>query len=159
MSLLEKDAVEAPIVKWAKAHKFLVVKVRFVENGYPDRLFISPFGHTIFIEMKRLGEEPEPLQRYRLKELQRRGIPAYWVDNSLAGITILQAALEPETLPRERDQDASVSSIRGLIVGSGTREDVDGPSYDKDPTEPEPDQVCPDNSSDLPNGDDVAGRD
>lgn len=156
MSLLEKDAVEAPIVKWAKANKFLVVKVRFVENGYPDRLFISPFGHTIFIEMKRLGLEPEPLQRYRIKELQNRGIPAFWVDNPFAGISILKEALESKALPRERDQNAVVTSIRRSIVGPGIGENSDVPRNYQDIAQPGSHQVRPDRSADLPDGDDVA---
>jgi hypothetical protein len=131
MHVLEKE-IEERVVTWAKRNDFLTPKVKFVENGYPDRLFISPNGHTIFIEFKRPGEIPEPLQVYRLKELQRRGIPAVWCDTALAAIRILQACLESEGLPETSDPTPIKSSVRGALTRPRLGQDVDGPRYDKD---------------------------
>lgn len=139
MSLLEKD-IEERVVRWAKERGFLTPKVRFIEIGYPDRLFISPYGHTIFIEFKRPGEKPDPIQNLRIKQLTNRSIPAYWVDSYEQAIFILKAAVDSKGLPDPSDQTPVVSSIRRAISRSRAGQDVDGPRYDKDTEEQRVDQ-------------------
>jgi len=156
--VLEKD-IEGRVVKWAQKYKFLVVKVRFHDVGYPDRLFISPKGHTIFIEFKRPGEKPEPIQDFRIRMLRARGIPAYWANNFLTAVAILKAALDPETVPAPGDQAPSISSIGGAIPRPRPREDIDGPRYPQDSEDEgslhtRVDRVS--NSTDVP---DMAGGD
>lgn len=145
--MLEK-AIESRVVAWAKKKGFLAVKVKFNDNGYPDRLFISRKGHTIFIEFKVPGEIPEPLQEYRITELQTRGIPAYWTDNYDDAILILSAALEPEKLPEESGQASIRAGVRRALLRprpgenqyrlSGPenslreRDDPEGPNYSAD---------------------------
>lgn len=129
--MLEKN-IEGSVVKWAKERGFLTPKVRFVEVGYPDRLFISPKGHTIFIEFKVPGKRPDPIQYYRLEQLRQRNIPAYWADTYVESINILKAALEPEELSEASHTPAVVASIRRAISRSRSGQDVDGPRYDKD---------------------------
>lgn len=51
----------------------------------PDRLCILPNGRTIYIELKRPGEVPEPLQSKRHKQLRDRGHTVYVID-SLQGV-------------------------------------------------------------------------
>jgi hypothetical protein len=112
MSVLERE-IENVVVSWAKKHGFLTPKVKFAEAGYPDRLFISPKGHTIFIEFKVPGEQPDKLQYYRINELLKRGVPAYWSCDYRDAIGILEAALEPPLLPGESDPpDAEPSGGR-----------------------------------------------
>lgn len=123
MSVLEKS-IEDIVVMWARKNGFLAPKVTFAEAGWPDRLFISPLGHTIFIEFKRPGYRPDPLQEYRLEALRRRSIPAYWCDNTVEGINILKAAVEPARLPDTSDKAPVVPIRSGAILGSGTGEDV-----------------------------------
>jgi hypothetical protein len=125
--------IENEVVAWAKKKGFLTPKVRFVEVGYPDRLFLSPKGHTIFIEFKRPGKRPEPIQAYRINELARRGIPAFWCDTVHGALTILAAALEPEVVPRASDSDALGASISRIVSGSRTGQDVDNPSDVQNP--------------------------
>jgi hypothetical protein len=38
-------------------------KVRFFENGFPDRIFWLPNGSPFLVEFKRLGELPRPKQK------------------------------------------------------------------------------------------------
>lgn len=123
MSVLEKN-IEQTVVDWAKEHGFLALKVKFVDNGYPDRLFISPSGHTIFIEFKRPGEQPRPLQSYRIAELVKRGIPATWTNSAVEGINILRAALESSRLPDESNSYAAGSSSGGVISGPWTGKNI-----------------------------------
>lgn len=37
------------------------------EAGIPDRLVILPGGKCIFVELKREGERPRPIQDYRIQ--------------------------------------------------------------------------------------------
>jgi len=127
MTLLEKD-IEIPVCNWAKKHGFLTPKVKFAEAGWPDRLFISPIGHTIFIEFKRPPFKPDRLQEYRLAQLRQRGIPAYWVDSIIEGINILKAAVEPARLPEPGDSVVAFPSRSGSVLGSGTGQDEHMPS-------------------------------
>lgn len=132
MSGLEKD-IEDVVVNWAKKNGFLAPKVKFAEAGWPDRLFISPIGHTIFIEFKRPGFKPDPLQEFRLDQLRKRGIPATWTDNTVEGINILKAAVEPARLPEEGDSVVAFPSRSGSILRPGTGEDVNLSSRIEDP--------------------------
>jgi hypothetical protein len=132
MSELEKD-IENKVCKWAAGRGFICLKIKFVETGWPDRLFISPEGHTIFIEFKRRGHVPTPLQMYRITELQKRGIPASWHDTYVGAVTTLKAALESAPVSGTSDKAATVSSIGGPVPGPGTREDLNGTSDVQDP--------------------------
>ena len=42
-------------------------------NGIPDTLAVR-CGKIVFIEFKRIGKNPEPLQEYRIKKLREQGI-------------------------------------------------------------------------------------
>lgn len=130
--VLEKD-IESRVVAWATKKDFLCPKFQSSENGWPDRLFISPYGHTIFIEFKRPGEKPRKLQLYRISEIIKRGIPAFYCDSVADAIEILEAALDPENLPKASDPASPQSDVCRVVSRSGPRQDVDGPCYDQDP--------------------------
>src|SRR6267378_1323346 len=130
MHILERE-IEGKVVNWARRHGFLTPKVKFVEAGYPDRLFISPYGHTIFIEFKVPGGKPDLIQLHRIKELKDRRIPAFWVDSELGALTILKAALEPTSVPRESDPADVVPIRSGSLSRPGTREVLSGTSFVK----------------------------
>lgn len=118
--------IENRVVEWANKHGFLTPKIKFAERGWPDRLFISPYGHTFFIEFKRPGTNPEkdePLQVHRILQLHERGIPAVFCDNYFAGIRMLQICLEPENLPRESRPSPIKSGISSTLSRSGSGKD------------------------------------
>lgn len=104
---LEK-AIEGRVRAYARGRGWKSLKVKFVDAGYPDRMFILP-GRICFIEFKRPGHEPEPLQNHRLLELLAYGIPATWTDNYDDAVAFLeeQAKLGAQTLSREGDPAAS----------------------------------------------------
>lgn len=137
MSVLEK-VDENYVVEWAEKRKFICLKIRFGVRGYPDRLFISPTGHTIFMEFKRAGlkktfEQKERLQAYRLMELQSRGIPAFIVDSRIEAINILKAALESTSISTSCDTAVAGAIRRGATFGPRPRENVVLLGRDKDP--------------------------
>lgn len=68
-----RDAVKA---KGGMAFKFVSPSKR----GVPDRLIVLN-GKVSFLELKRKGKEPEPLQHYWIDWLNAHGISAGWADN------------------------------------------------------------------------------
>lgn len=155
---LEK-AIEADVVKWAKKRGFLAPKVKFAEDGYPDRLFISPKGHTIFIEFKRPGQHPEPIQAYRIEQLQRRGVPAFWVDTEFEGISILSTALEPETVSGAGDLVTLIPSGRGALPRPRFGKDIGDISHVQNPKSEGVRQETPDSGPSETGLQGLAGRD
>ena len=56
---------------------------KFVSPGFagmPDRLVILPDGKCGFVEVKRRGEKPRPLQQMRHGMLRRLGFKVYVLD-------------------------------------------------------------------------------
>jgi hypothetical protein len=51
------------------------------DAGWPDRLVLISGGRPAFMEFKRPGEVPRPLQIHRLETLIKLGYDACWVDN------------------------------------------------------------------------------
>src|ERR1700761_5726810 len=145
--MMSETQIEDKVCEWAKLNGYLTPKVKFAEKGWPDRMFISPYGATIFIEFKRLGGVPDDIQEYRLKELHKRGVPVACCDSVFTAIRLLQDALTPPSppelaaarIPKASDQAATVTRECGIIFGpragenqrrlSGP-EDPEGPRYD-----------------------------
>ena len=50
-------------------------------SGAPDRLILFPGGKIFFVELKRPGEEPRPLQKVRIRKLREMGFHAEVLDN------------------------------------------------------------------------------
>ena len=51
-------------------------------DGMPDRLVLLPMGRIAFVEVKRYGEKPRPLQEARHGMLRRLGFPVYVLDDA-----------------------------------------------------------------------------
>ena len=77
----EKD-MERKLVKAVKAAGGVCPK--FVSPGFdgmPDRLILLPMGCLAFVEVKRHGEKPTPLQQARHGMLRRLGFKVYVLDD------------------------------------------------------------------------------
>lgn len=77
--------VRDPVVKWAKKMGLRHVRMSFrpgVTIATPDDLFLSTEGRSAWIEFKRPGKEPTPLQWERLRWLYEHGHAAEWHDNA-----------------------------------------------------------------------------
>lgn len=48
--------------------------------GLPDRLVILPGGRHVYIELKRAGGKPDPLQEYQMDKLRRQGCEVYLLE-------------------------------------------------------------------------------
>lgn len=88
--------VRDPVVRWAKRQGVVYQRLSFrpgVTAGLPDDLFLLPRGLAFFIEFKRPGGTPTPLQAHKLAKLNELGFRAEWFDNSDAACAALAQAL------------------------------------------------------------------
>lgn len=77
---MKESAIQSMIIKQLDSWGWMVVKlIQTNTNGIPD-LMAMRNGKVVFIEVKRKGEEPEPLQKHRLNQINEKGIMAFWVD-------------------------------------------------------------------------------
>jgi hypothetical protein len=158
MSVLERD-IEWEVSRWAIKHGFLAPKVKFVENGWSDRLFIGPRGGLVFIEFKRPGQEPTRLQYFRGECLQNRGIMWEWFDNAAGAIDFLKAILDATSIPGAGSEAPSEPRVGGIILRPRFGKDVDSAGCVPDSEGTEISEEDVDRSSDGSNVQGLAGRD
>ena len=61
-------------IKQLEKEGYYVIKlISTNKNGIPDLIAIPPNSGVLFSEVKRKGKNPDPLQEYRLKELEAHG--------------------------------------------------------------------------------------
>lgn len=91
---LEKE-IEAKIGQYAKSKGCLYYKFTSPANrAVPDRMIITPNGVVGFLEVKRKGERPTPLQDFELQRLKRLKANAAWCDSVDDGIWFVGWLLE-----------------------------------------------------------------
>jgi hypothetical protein len=74
--ILERKLVQAVKAMGGIAPKFISPGF----DGMPDRLVLLPPGRIAFVEVKRHGEKPRPLQVARHGMLRRLGFKVYVLD-------------------------------------------------------------------------------
>jgi hypothetical protein len=74
-------SVEQDVLQYCRELGIICCKLKLAsESGWPDRsLFYR--GHAMFLELKRKGERPTPLQLYTLDVLEKAGFDARWSDD------------------------------------------------------------------------------
>ena len=88
-SRLEKD-IEREVTGFATSLSILQVKLNLAgQKGWPDRMYLYK-GRTAFVEYKRPGEAPEPIQLHIHKLLREQDFPVFVIDNADYGITIIK---------------------------------------------------------------------
>lgn len=98
-STLEKH-LEDKAVTYALGLGYLHWKMNALgSKGKPDQLFQTPLGEYIWVEFKRMGEQPEPLQRYWARQITMRGGLVYGCDDYEHARAIFHNHLEPAALP------------------------------------------------------------
>ena len=79
---MREKTIEQKLVQAVKAMGGIAPK--FVSPGFdgmPDRLVLLPTGIIAFVEVKRHGEKPRPLQEARHGLLRRLGFEVYVLDD------------------------------------------------------------------------------
>lgn len=92
-----ESSTEGKSVDYAESIGYISLKVRVTgQRGWPDHLFINPYGHHVWIEFKKKGKKPRKLQAHRLKQLHEQGASAYWTDNYEDAKRILNSEVESQ---------------------------------------------------------------
>lgn len=113
MQVLE-SAIERRVVNWARKRGWRVKKLNGVaDRGWPDRLFVGP-GFTAFIEFKRPGATPTPLQGSAIEELIELSQNVEWFSDADEAIQWL-LRLEAESVPAARGQVALRARRRRVV--------------------------------------------
>lgn len=68
-------------------------------KGKPDQLFQTPYGLYFWVEFKRMGEDPTPLQRYWARQITTRRGLVYGCDNYEHAKSIFHNHLDPSAVP------------------------------------------------------------
>ncbi len=93
--------VRDPVVRFAKARGVIHIRMAFrpgVTAGCPDDLFLIPGGLALFIEFKRPGKEPTPLQAHKLEKMRELGFAAIWTDSADQARAAITQALDTAAL-------------------------------------------------------------
>ena len=74
--------IESALAKQAKDAGGLALKlISPGVAGLPDRLVLLPGGRILFVELKRHGEKPRPLQRKRHRQIAALGFIVLIIDS------------------------------------------------------------------------------
>ena len=78
---MTESTIEKALVAHCKARGLLTYKFSSpAHRGVPDRVIMGG-GKLMFIELKRPGKEPTPLQQRELQRIREAGVHAYWSSN------------------------------------------------------------------------------
>jgi hypothetical protein len=78
---MKEATIEKYLYDQCKARGYCCYKfVSPAQPGVPDRVVIGR-GRVLFIELKRPGRKPTPLQAHHINEIQRNGGCAIWLDS------------------------------------------------------------------------------
>ncbi len=80
-------------------------------RSWPDRMFVKDGGRTWYIEYKRPGEGPTPLQEAMITALRRLGHRVYLVDHAGEGRRIIESEMM-SLLPSGYADDGSPRRFR-----------------------------------------------
>lgn len=69
---MSESKVQSRLIQQLKSEGCYVIKLSVTNKpGIPDLICIRPSGIAEFYEVKQPGKEPDPLQKYRMKELSK----------------------------------------------------------------------------------------
>lgn len=92
---MSEQAIQTAVVKHARRAGVLARKLDFGQ-GWPDFMFLHS-GRVLFIEFKRPGERPTPLQVHMHTLLQLAGFRVCTVDDVDIGVTLVDNFKENKT--------------------------------------------------------------
>ena len=78
--IFEKD-LEKRLVREIEKLGGEALKFNSTKSGMPDRLILIPKGRAYFVEMKKPGEKPRPLQLKRKRDLEKLGFQVEVIDS------------------------------------------------------------------------------
>ncbi len=94
---MREKQIEQALIKAVKQKGGICPK--WVSPGYagvPDRIVLLPKGRAAFVEVKRKGENPRPLQVHRHRQLRALGFKVYVLDDTKDIEKILREVMQNE---------------------------------------------------------------
>lgn len=118
--MLEKE-IEKKVCEYAKGRGFLVYKFSSPNHvGVPDRMFIAPHQRAFWIEFKREGGKPTPVQIRECRKLRDCGFEVYLVDSVEEGKLVIDDQFD-------RAKAAMVAwEIGSMLVGAAQEQQDEG---------------------------------
>jgi Holliday junction resolvase len=78
---MSESKIQSRIIQNLERNGWFVVKIiQTTKNGWPDLQAVKK-GKTIYIEVKDVGEEPDPLQLVRHQQLRINGATVFVTDD------------------------------------------------------------------------------
>ncbi|WP_018629233.1 VRR-NUC domain-containing protein [Niabella aurantiaca] len=76
-----ESAIQSKIIKRLEKSGWIVIKlIQTTKNGIHDIIALKN-SKAVFIEVKKPGETPSDLQKYRHRKIREAGFDSFWVDN------------------------------------------------------------------------------
>jgi hypothetical protein len=85
----KESYVESTFCAWVECHEGWYALKLLKRVGWPDRFIVGP-GAFYFIEFKKPGEKPEPIQKHVHKLLRKIGLKVYVCETIEAGKEIFR---------------------------------------------------------------------
>jgi hypothetical protein len=83
--MLERD-IEKAVKAYAESKGWLTRKWTSPGHAFvPDQIFINPNGRVLFVEFKREGAKPTPMQLREHEKLRKQGCDVWVIDSTDAG--------------------------------------------------------------------------
>ena len=76
----ERD-IERKLKRRVESSGGLCFKFLSTVSGIPDRLCLFPGGSIVFVELKREGEKPRPLQKRMMEKIRKLGFSVEVIDS------------------------------------------------------------------------------
>ena len=113
------------ITRWLKANRINYVRLAFqpgVAAGWPDLMVLLSPGVPLFLEIKRPGKGPTPLQATRLGQLNELGFNAGWFDNADKAIAAIAATIDSIAANARHHANAAVATKVSALGTSALHE-------------------------------------
>jgi len=89
--MLERD-IEKAVKAYAESKGWLTRKWTSPGHAFvPDQIFINPNGRVLFVEFKREGAKPTPMQLREHEKLRKQGCDVWVIDSTAAGRVMVDA--------------------------------------------------------------------
>ena len=90
---VRESEIELSVCAWAESSGWISRKIAYVgRRGCPDRLFVG-HGQVVFMELKRPGKSPDPLQAREHRRFAERGVTIHVIEDIEEGISVLREAM------------------------------------------------------------------
>lgn len=111
-SAIERTFTKKVAKAGGRAIKFVSPGLR----GVMDRIVLKPGGVVVFVELKKKGEIPEPLQLKRREEFEALGFRVYTIDSLTAIEEFIYFEFEVEQFKKDEEYYGSLLKKAGVNV-------------------------------------------